>query len=92
MNNEMSVRVRASLGHFTTKLPYVPRSKDRATFEAYSADARRLCSEFERDLIEEHGFTGHPKADIAYAMAWENGHADGLACVADKFEWLCQLL
>lgn len=38
-----------------------------------------------RDLEREHGMMGHPKADLLYSIAWEEGHSAGYAEVALQY-------
>lgn len=51
-----------------------------------------LEAEFKVDLLDEHGLTGHPKADRAFTMAWDRGHASGYQEVANEFDDLADLL
>jgi hypothetical protein len=44
----------------------------------WKAEEARLLSAFKADALAEVGLTGHPKADKAYDLAWENGHSGGL--------------
>ncbi len=64
----------------------------RAARNAYSEEAARLQAEFKVDLIEEHGVTGHPKAERVFNLAWEYGHSSGLSEVADYFDDLVGLI
>lgn len=59
---------------------------------AYDAETSRLQEEFKRDLFEEHGVTGHPKANRCYSLAWFYGHSIGLAEVAGYFDDLVDLI
>lgn len=45
----------------------------------------KLAEQFKQDALAEVGLAGHPKADKAYAFAWEHGHASGLT---EVFYWL----
>lgn len=49
----------------------------RAAQTAYNHETSRLNELFKADALEYHGLTGHPKADKAYRLAWENGHSSG---------------
>jgi hypothetical protein len=51
----------------------------RAAMDAYRAEQIRLNEEFKADALHDVGLTGHPKADKAYALAWEHGHSGGLS-------------
>jgi hypothetical protein len=46
-------------------------------WDAYQVEEANLCNQFRTDALEEVGLTGHPKADKAFAYAWEQGHSDG---------------
>ena len=45
--------------------------------DKYHAEQTRLEVLFKQDALEDVGLTGHPKADKAWALAWENGHSGG---------------
>lgn len=59
---------------------------------AYDKDEARLLAQFQADLEAEFGVVGHPKADKLYALAWERGHASGLAEVVTHYEELVDLV
>ena len=63
----------------------------RARNEYYSEIAR-LSMEFKADLFEEHGVTGHPKAEKVYSLAYDYGHAAGYEDVASHFSSLVDLI
>lgn len=63
-----------------------------AAKRAYQDDVARLTEEFMKDLIEEFGLTGHPKAQQAYNLAWERGHSGGLHEVYSNMGDLAPLL
>lgn len=81
-------------GFYQTKLPYpgmkVPR-QDPARV-AYAEDSGRLFELFKKDLFEEYGLTGHPKADMAFSIAWDMGHSSGLSEVDIYFAQIAPLL
>lgn len=43
-------------------------------------------------LEEEHGVTGHPKAEHLWDLAWEHGHACGYGDVVSYYEDFVKLL
>lgn len=57
---------------------------------AYSADANRLLVEFQKDLEEENGMVGHPKAEAVFKKARHDG--DGFREQADQYEELVALV
>jgi hypothetical protein len=63
-----------------------------AARQAYSVEGGRLHTQFQADLEEEHGMTGHPKAAKLYAKASEDGHSGGLAEVASVYGNLVDLV
>ena len=61
--------------------------------DAYRKAQRHLDSTvFKKDALEEVGLAGHPKADKAFAMAWERGHSSSLFEVFYELEELANLL
>lgn len=73
-------------------VPFVPRSKDPAGYEAYQADQEEKHQQFKRDLLADLGLTNHPKADLLFSMAWESGHASGYREVYLEADRLADLL
>jgi hypothetical protein len=59
---------------------------------AYSNLCSELEKEFKRDLFDQHGVTGHPKAERAFQLAWDYGHSSGFQEVANYFDDLADLL
>ena len=47
---------------------------------------------FKADALEAVGLTGHPKADKAYAFAWELGHASGYSEVFSYLQDIADVL
>ena len=60
--------------------------------EEYRNNDHRLFLEFKADLIEEHGLTGHSKAEKLFERVWDLRHADGYEAVASVFEDFVDLL
>jgi len=63
--------------------------EDKAAYEearrVYRAEEERLLAKFKADALEEVGLKDHPKADIAWAKAWEHGHSSGFS---EIYYWL----
>jgi len=59
---------------------------------AYQIEDSRLTDLFKRDAFEAVGLTDHPKANLAYRMAWENGHKEGLEGIFDHLERFAQMV
>jgi len=66
--------------------------KYRLEREMYLTKQREIDAAFKADLLAEHRLTGHPKADLAYRMAEEEGHSEGLEMVAQIFSELAELM
>ncbi len=64
----------------------------KAARQAYGAEASRLAQEFKADLFEEHGVTGHPKANKCFAIAYDYGHHAGHREMASHFDTLVDLI
>lgn len=47
--------------------------------DQWKTDEARINQEFHDDAIEAAGLTGHPKAEKAYSLAWQNGHSSGFS-------------
>lgn len=59
---------------------------------AYQAESTRLQREFKHDLLEDHGVTNHPKAELCFKLAWEYGHDSGLKEIANCFDDFVDLI
>lgn len=59
---------------------------------AYNAEENRLHNEFVADLYEELGVKDNPKADKAFALAWDYGHSSGYSSVCSYFVELVELI
>lgn len=53
----------------------------RKETEKWHAEQSRLGALFKLEALEDVGLTGHPKAEKAWALAWENGHSGGYSDV-----------
>lgn len=49
-------------------------------------------AQFKADLLEEAGITDHPKADMLFNKAWEQGHSSGYSEVYNCFYDLLDLI
>ena len=57
----------------------------------YKVQNERI-SEFKRDMFLMHGVEDNPKAEMAYSIAWEHGHSNGLRDVESYFSELVELI
>jgi hypothetical protein len=60
--------------------------------QAYIDESNRLQGQFERDLLEDLGIAGHPKAKTLFTMAWERAHGDGFESVYTEADELADLI
>ena len=80
------------------RLPQVRRDYE-ASVSAHNEAARRyredegtLTAKFQEDIEEEFGTTGHDKAGLLFAKAWEHGHSSGLGEVYTAYQDLVELV
>lgn len=78
--------------YYKTKLPYARKKENPSVYDEYKADQNRLDEEFKRDALAHVGLTGHPKADKAYAFAWQEGHAGGCSDVLHYLDEVAQII
>jgi hypothetical protein len=79
---------------YKTDLPWPsfkePEYKEKR--RAYQAENTRIQQMFKEDALKETGLFGHPKADKAFHMAWDLGHASGYEEVVNYLRDLAELL
>lgn len=95
----MTVAEKINTGAYDSNLPFPTGASSQEDWprqqelrRAYREDTQRLIEVFKADLIEENGFTGHPKANALFNLAWGHGHANGFQEVASYFEEFMILL
>ena len=76
-----SVYQKINNNEYKTKMPFIPRRESPEAFAMYKKEEARLEQEFKNDAIEAVGLKGHPKAEKAYALAWDHGHSAGFSDV-----------
>jgi hypothetical protein len=64
----------------------------RAAMAAYYEEENALLRKFKEDALRECGLEGHPKAEKAYSLAWEEGHSLGYGQVLYELQNLADLL
>jgi len=64
----------------------------KAHKQQYNDESVSKFQEFKTDLLDEHDVSDNPKADKAFEMAWDYGHASGYNEVASHFESLIELI
>jgi hypothetical protein len=72
---------------FKSKIPYSKENREK-----WKEDERRLRDEFKKAALDETCLAGHPKAQKAWEMAWDRGHASGYCEVLSELEELANLL
>ncbi len=60
--------------------------------DAYDKESMQLHNEFKVDAIANAGLTGHPKADKAFEMAWDDCHDMGKYEVSERLIEYANLL
>jgi hypothetical protein len=64
----------------------------RAARAKYNQARQALTEEFKRDLFAENGVAGHPKAEEAYSIAYNERSNGGFQEIMDLFEDIAALL
>lgn len=64
----------------------------KAARQAYQEENNRLELKFRADLEADYDMTGHPKADLLFQKAWDQGHSSGYAEVANTYDDLYELV
>ena len=59
---------------------------------AYKSETYALEQQFKLDSLAELGLSEHPKADLFFKKAWEDGHAGGYFEVFSVMQDLAELL
>ncbi len=78
--------------NYQNNAPYEHPRKNPTIHAAWGAAENEMLERFKTDALEDVGLTGHPKADKAYNLAWEQGHASGLHDVYCHLQSLAELL
>jgi len=58
----------------------------RKSQKDFRMEDNRLYALFKEAIFYEAGITDHPKADVLFGVAWEQGHANGFSEVYGCFE------
>lgn len=80
---------------YENKLPVNLKDKSeqgRAAYQAYKAEGIRLQELFKQNLFIEFDVVDNPKAEQAYAIAWQEGHWAGFQEVYAEFEKIVELI
>jgi|WetSurMetagenome_2_1015567.scaffolds.fasta_scaffold802603_2 hypothetical protein len=82
--------------YYKNKLPY-PHYNDNSEqaniqWKAVKEEDNRLNGEFVKDLYETFGVTNNPKANKAYALAYDYGHSSGYSEIFNYFADLVELI
>jgi hypothetical protein len=64
----------------------------KKAYAAYREKDYDLKQEFQADLLEEYGVTDHPKAELCFQKAWDEGHSCGYESVKGCFDDLVELI
>lgn len=86
--NETTLLYRISKGYYSPATTTQLRTRLQ-----YNVELERLeQTVFKIDALVTLGIENHPKADRAWKMAWDRGHASGLVDVYLELKELCELL
>jgi hypothetical protein len=93
----MTTREKFEQGQFKNRIPHPVKEvgleeKYREQRLKYLQEQTRMTAIFRKSIEEEHGVVGHPKADLLWHLAWENGHHAGYWEVINQYETLVELL
>lgn len=80
---------------YENKLPVNLKDRSergKAAYRAYQAEDIRLRELFKQDLFVEFDVVDNPKAEQAYAIAWQEGHWAGYQEVYGEFEKIVELI
>lgn len=92
MSQPTDIYQKINEGYYKTKVSYSSKKKDAQQHKLYSEDSRRLEEEFKKDALQYVGLGDHPKAEKAYAMAWDYGHSAGHSEVMNYLVDLAELV
>jgi hypothetical protein len=91
-----------AMGNFTGTLLQVREEREatevrliaeyRERQKQYQEEDYRLNLQFQADLAEEFGVTGHPKAYKLFSLAWEHGHISGHSDVYNYYSEFVELI
>lgn len=84
-----SIDERIRDGEFANALPW---GRDPKVRVAYQAEENRLHALFANEALTDVGLLGHPKADKAFALAYDRGHAHGYHEIHQELRALAELL
>lgn len=98
-----SIFERINAGEFKNNKPWPPfkEFKDRNKPDSekrtkmkkeYQEEQHRLHMEFKKALYAEYGVEGNPKAEMAYAIAYDKGHSSGYSEIAIEFDTIVPLI
>jgi hypothetical protein len=76
-----------NLKEYEASLPSYREAKQKYREEDY-----RLIELFRQDAFKELGIEKHPKRDVAWRKAWEDGHSCGLSEVWLELQDLAELM
>lgn len=73
---------------------FMKRAIDRHKKEvdAFGEAQAKLYLKFKKDALAYCGYFDHPKADLIFARAWEEGHSAGFYSVLQELQVLCEFL
>lgn len=70
----------------------VNKKELREAVEVYNTERLRLQEKFKLDLEHEYRLDIHPKRNILWRLAWEEGHSGGHLSILSYYDSMSQLL
>ena len=64
----------------------------KTAMREYRLEDNRLYNAFKAELEEDHGVQNHPKKDLLFSIAWEEGHSCGYDEVASYYDRYVELI
>ena len=77
---------------YKNTLPLVSRKVNLDAYNAYLDETFRLENLFVKDLFEELGIVGNPKAEMLWNKAWDRGNSSGYSEVYNEALDLVELI
>lgn len=63
-----------------------------ASRNEYRKEEANILGQFQADALEEVGLANHPKKDIIFSKAWQNGHSGGFSEVFGQLQDLASFV
>lgn len=88
----ITVKSIKDLESFKDKIEIESKKRGAENRKEYNVSCSKRHAEFQEDLEEAFGFQKHPKKDVLFRLAYEEGHSNGYYEVYLAYETLSELL